>query len=116
MCSPGFSSDSAYQVTYIVRGSGPSSGSWNQWSTGVGDSVEGWMLVHLCRGSSLCQRLLMKMAWSGSPSSPHPRKTSVWKALSPQVLQASFNVSPELEKLFRSKRISDAIFFPPPPK
>jgi len=40
--------------------------------------------------------------------------SSVWKALSPTVLQAAFNVDPEVEKLFRSKRTADAIFFPPP--
>ncbi|RZB84139.1 hypothetical protein D0Y65_032518 [Glycine soja] len=40
--------------------------------------------------------------------------SSVWKALSPSVLQAAFNVDPEVEQLFRSKRTADAIFFPPP--
>lgn len=37
-----------------------------------------------------------------------------WKSLSPQVIQASFNVDADVEKQFRSKRTSDAIFFPPP--
>ena len=41
-------------------------------------------------------------------------KTSVWKAISSEVLQAAFNTTPEMEKLFRSKRTSDEIFFPPP--
>jgi len=40
--------------------------------------------------------------------------SSVWKALSPSVLQAAFNVDSGVEQLFRSKRTSDAIFFPPP--
>ncbi|CDY35927.1 BnaA05g30230D [Brassica napus] len=40
-------------------------------------------------------------------------RTSVWKALSPEVLQDGFKVDPEVEQLFRSKRTSDAIFFPP---
>ena len=40
-------------------------------------------------------------------------RTSVWKALSPEVLQAAFKVDPEVEQSFRSKRTSDAIFFPP---
>jgi len=39
--------------------------------------------------------------------------TSVWKSLSPEVLQAAFKVAPEVEKSFRSTRTSSAIFFPP---
>jgi hypothetical protein len=30
-------------------------------------------------------------------------KTSVWKTVSAEVLQASFNTTPEMEQLFRSK-------------
>lgn len=41
-------------------------------------------------------------------------KTSVWKALSPQVLEAAFKVPTETEQHFRSTRTSDEIFFPPP--
>ncbi|MCL7028721.1 hypothetical protein MKW94_021194 [Papaver nudicaule] len=41
-------------------------------------------------------------------------RTSVWKALNPQVLEAFFNVSPEAEKHFRSKRLNVEIFFPAP--
>lgn len=40
-------------------------------------------------------------------------RTSVWKALSPEVLQASFNVTPEVEKTFSSKRMNSEIFFAP---
>jgi hypothetical protein len=40
-------------------------------------------------------------------------KTSVWKAISPEVLEASFNTTPEMEKLFRSKRLDSEIFFAP---
>ncbi|KAF9604656.1 hypothetical protein IFM89_008987 [Coptis chinensis] len=60
------------------------------------------------------------MEWFSIVTTPNPifshlaGKTSVWKALSPEVLQASFNVRPELEKQFTSKRLSDAIFFAPP--
>jgi hypothetical protein len=51
----------------------------------------------------------------GSPIFTHlAGRTSVWKALSPEVLKAAFNVDPDTEKLFRSKRTSDEIFFPPP--
>jgi len=40
--------------------------------------------------------------------------SSVWKALSPTVVQVAFNVDAEVEQLFRLKRTVDAIFFPPP--
>ena len=40
-------------------------------------------------------------------------RTSVWKAISPAVLEASFNTTPEMEKLFRSKRLDSEIFFAP---
>jgi hypothetical protein len=40
-------------------------------------------------------------------------KTSVWKAISPEVLEAAFNTTPEMEKLFRSKRLDSEIFFAP---
>ena len=41
-------------------------------------------------------------------------KTSVWKAISAEVLQASFNTTPEMEQLFRFKRLDSEIFFAPP--
>ncbi|KAB5538392.1 hypothetical protein DKX38_015925 [Salix brachista] len=41
-------------------------------------------------------------------------RTYVWKALSPQVLEASFKVSPDVEQLFRAKRMDEEIFFPRP--
>ena len=40
-------------------------------------------------------------------------KTSVWGALSPQVLQASLNVGPEFEQLFRAKIKKSTILVPP---
>jgi len=57
----------------------------------------------------------MILVFCGSPIFTHlAGRTSVWKALSPQVLQAAFDVDANTENLFRSKRNSDAIFFPPP--
>jgi hypothetical protein len=37
----------------------------------------------------------------------------VWKALLPAVLETSFNTTPEMEKMFRSKRLDSEIFFAP---
>ncbi|CDP18392.1 unnamed protein product [Coffea canephora] len=59
------------------------------------------------------------LEWFSIVTTPDPifthmaGRTSVWKALSPEVLQASFKVSPEVEQQFRSKRTAEEIFFPP---
>ncbi|KAF5727404.1 Glutelin type-B 5 [Tripterygium wilfordii] len=121
MCSPGFSCDSALQVTYVVRGSGR--------VEVVG--VDGRKVLETTlKGGNLfiVPRFFVVskigdpdgMEWFSIITTPNPifthlaGATSVWKALSPEVLQAAFNVPPEVEGLFRSKRTSDAIFFPPP--
>ncbi|KAK4780196.1 hypothetical protein SAY87_016302 [Trapa incisa] len=121
MCSPGFSCDSALQVTYVVRGSGR--------AQVVGIDGKRVLEVTVKAGNLFIVPrffVVSKIAdpegleWFSIISTPNPvftnlaGKTSVWKALSPQVLQAAFNISPEAEKLFRSKRNSDAVFFPPP--
>ncbi|KAK4408855.1 Glutelin type-A 2 [Sesamum angolense] len=58
--------------------------------------------------------------WFSIITTPNPifthlaGRTSVWKALSPQVLQASFNVGADVEQKFSSNRKAEEIFFPPP--
>lgn len=121
MCSPGFSCDSALQVTYIVRGSGR--------VQVVGVDGKRVLETTLKAGDLfIVPRFFVVskianndgMEWFSIITTPNPVFThmagssSVWKALSPTVLQAAFNVDPEVEKLFRSKRTADAIFFPPP--
>ncbi|KAI3937979.1 hypothetical protein MKX01_027906, partial [Papaver californicum] len=87
ICSPGFSCDSAYQVTYIVRGSGRA------------------QIVGID-----CKRKLELIVKAGDLFIV-PR---FFVALNPEVLEASLNVSPEAEKHFRSKRLNAEIFFPVP--
>uniref|UniRef100_M8BYB0 13S globulin basic chain n=1 Tax=Aegilops tauschii TaxID=37682 RepID=M8BYB0_AEGTA len=59
------------------------------------------------------------MEWFSIITTPNPifshlaGRTSVWKAISPAVLESAFNTSPEMEKLFRSKRLDSEIFFAP---
>ena len=43
-------------------------------------------------------------------------KASVWKALSPVVLQSALNISPQLEQLFRSKNNQTLMIIPPTPR
>ncbi|KAE8690047.1 UDP-galactose/UDP-glucose transporter 5B-like isoform X1 [Hibiscus syriacus] len=60
------------------------------------------------------------LSWFSIITTPNPVFTHLagsigaWKAISPEILQAAFKVPAETEKLFRSKRTNDAIFFPPP--
>uniref|UniRef100_A0A1D1ZBD9 Glutelin type-A 2 n=1 Tax=Anthurium amnicola TaxID=1678845 RepID=A0A1D1ZBD9_9ARAE len=121
MCSPGFSCDSAFQVTYVTKGSGR--------AQVVGVDGKRVLETRVKAGSLfIVPRFFVVskiadadgMQWFSIVTTPDPvfthlaGKTSIWKALSPQVLEASFNVPSETEKHFRSKRNSDAIFFPPP--
>ncbi|KDP27054.1 hypothetical protein JCGZ_20989 [Jatropha curcas] len=121
MCSPGFSCDSALQVTYIVRGSGRVQVVGVDGRRVLETTVKAGNLFIVPRFyvvSKICDP--DGMDWFSIISTPNPifthlaGRTSVWKALSPQVLEASFKVTSDVEKLFRSKRTSDEIFFPPP--
>ncbi|KAM7522246.1 hypothetical protein LguiA_012148 [Lonicera macranthoides] len=121
MCSPGFSCDSALQVTYIVRGSGRVQVVGVEGKCVLETTIKGGDLFIVPRF-----HVVSKIAdpegleWFSIITTPNPifthlaGRTSVWKALSPQVLQASFNVTADVEQLFRSKRTADEIFFPPP--
>uniref|UniRef100_M8B5G7 12S seed storage globulin 1 n=1 Tax=Aegilops tauschii TaxID=37682 RepID=M8B5G7_AEGTA len=120
MCSPGFSCDSAYQVTYIVRGGGR--------VQVVG--IDGTRVLET-RAEAGCLFIVPRffvvskiadetgMEWFSIITTPNPifshlaGKTSVWKAISPAVLETAFNTTPEMEKLFRSKRLDSEIFFAP---
>ncbi|XP_075523902.1 glutelin type-D 1-like isoform X1 [Primulina tabacum] len=120
MCSPGFSCDSALQVTYVVRGSGH--------VEVVG--VDGKLVLDTTLKAGnlfIVPRFFVVskiadpdgMDWFSIITTPNPifthlaGRTSVWKALSPQVKQAAFNVSPDVEQKFSSKRMNQEIFFPP---
>ncbi|CAO2816345.1 unnamed protein product [Amaranthus hypochondriacus] len=120
MCSPGFSCDSALQVTYIVKGSGRVQIVGSDGKRVLDSCVKQGDLFIVPRFF-----VVSKIAddhgleWFSIITTPNPvfthlaGKTSVWKALSPGVLEAAFNVSSEVVQEFRSKRTSDEIFFPP---
>lgn len=120
MCSPGFSCDSAFQVTYIIRGSGRVQVVGPNGKRVLETRVKGGSLFIVPRFFVVSKISDGEgMDWFSIITTPNPvfthlaGRTSVWKALSPQVLQASFNVSPELEKRFSSKRLNSEIFFAP---
>ncbi|KQK11820.1 glutelin type-B 2 [Brachypodium distachyon] len=120
MCSPGFSCDSAYQVTYIVSGGGR--------VQVVG--IDGKRVLET-RAEAGCLFIVPRffvvskiadptgMSWFSIITTPNPifshlaGKTSVWKAISPAVLETAFNTTPEMEKMFRGKRLDSEIFFAP---
>ncbi|GMJ12292.1 hypothetical protein like AT2G28680 [Hibiscus trionum] len=121
MCSSGFSCDSALQVTYIV------------WESGhlqvVGLDVKRVLETIVKAGNLLIVPrfyVVSKIAdpeglsWFSVITTPNPMFTHLvgsiraCKAISPEFLQAAFKVPSETEKVFRSKRTNDVIFFPPP--
>ncbi|KAL5715068.1 hypothetical protein ACHQM5_016946 [Ranunculus cassubicifolius] len=116
MCSPGFSCDSAYQVTYVIRGSGRVQVVGPDGKRVLETTIKGGYLFIVPRFY-----VVSKIAdndgleWFSIVTTPNPilshlaGRTSVWKALSPEVLQASFNVSADVEKVFTSEKV-----FPPP--
>ncbi|KAK9082159.1 hypothetical protein Syun_031320 [Stephania yunnanensis] len=121
MCSPGFSCDSAYQVTYVVRGSGRAQVVGVDGQRVLETTVKAGCLFIVPRFFVVSKIAGGEgMEWFSIITTPDPVFTnlagsnSVWKALSPQVLEASLDVSPEIEQLFRSKRSADTTFFPPP--
>ncbi|KAL1345369.1 hypothetical protein HN51_019118 [Arachis hypogaea] len=121
MCSPGFSCDSALQVTYIVRGSGRVQVVGVDGKRVLETTVKAGNLFIVPRFFVVSKIADPDgMEWFSIITTPNPIFThlagssSVWKALSPTVLQAAFNVDSGVEQLFRSKRTADAIFFPPP--
>ncbi|KAM0920583.1 hypothetical protein ACQ4PT_007415 [Festuca glaucescens] len=120
MCSPGFSCDSAYQVTYIVRGSGRVQVVGIDGTRVLETRAEGGCLFIVPRFfvvSKIADDTGME--WFSIITTPNPifshlaGKTSVWKAISPAVLESAFNTTPEMEKMFRSKRLDSEIFFAP---
>ncbi|KAK1670729.1 hypothetical protein QYE76_058888 [Lolium multiflorum] len=120
MCSPGFSCDSAYQVTYIVRGSGRVQVVGIDGTRVLETRVEAGCLFIVPRFfvvSKIADEAGLE--WFSIITTPNPifshlaGRTSVWKAISPAVLEASFNTTPEMEKMFRSKRLDSEIFFAP---
>ncbi|KAL3530691.1 hypothetical protein ACH5RR_010013 [Cinchona calisaya] len=120
MCSPGFSCDSALQVTYIVRGSGRVQIVGVDGKRVLETTVKAGNLFIVPRFFVVSKIADPDgMEWFSIVTTPDPifthlaGRTSTWKALSPEVLQASFNVSPDVEKKFREKRTAEEIFFPP---
>ena len=120
MCSPGFSCDSVLQVTYIMKGSGRVEVVGVDGKKVLETRVKGGTLFIVPRFFVVSKIGDPEgMEWFSIISTPNPVFThlagsiGVWKSLSPEVIQAAFNVDIDLVKNFSSKRASDAIFFPP---
>ncbi|KAL0336428.1 UNVERIFIED_CONTAM: Glutelin type-A 1 [Sesamum radiatum] len=121
MCSPGFSCDSALQVTYIVRGSGRVQVVGVDGKRVLETTIKAGSLFIVPRFFVVSKIADPDgMDWFSIITTPNPvfthlaGRTSVWKALSPEVLQAAFGVPPDVEQKFSSKRKAEEIFFPPP--
>ncbi|KAL7264555.1 hypothetical protein ACSBR1_002501 [Camellia fascicularis] len=121
MCSPGFSCDSALQVTYIVRGSGRVQVVGIDGKRVLETTLKGGNLFIVPRFFVVSKIADPEgMEWFSIITTPDPIFTHLagsiapWKALSPEVVRASFNVDSDVEQQFRSRRAKEAIFFPPP--
>uniref|UniRef100_A0A7N1A2Q2 Cupin type-1 domain-containing protein n=1 Tax=Kalanchoe fedtschenkoi TaxID=63787 RepID=A0A7N1A2Q2_KALFE len=107
MCSPGFSCDSALQIVGVDG------------KRVLETTVKAGNLFIVPRFFVVSKIGNPEgMEWFSIITTPNPifthlaGRTSAWKALSPQVLQAAFNVPAEVEQAFRSKRNNAEIFFP----
>ncbi|KAK1605467.1 hypothetical protein QYE76_029140 [Lolium multiflorum] len=110
-CSPWFSCDSAYQVTYVVHGSGR--------VQVVDPDGKRVLETRIQGGNFFVVPRFHVVSKSADASGMDPifshlaGKTSVWKVISLEVLEVEFNTTPAMEKLFRSKRLDSEIFFAP---
>ncbi|KAI3934290.1 hypothetical protein MKW98_009271 [Papaver atlanticum] len=110
MCSPGFSCDSAYQVSYIVRGSGRAQIVGVDGKRKMEIRVEAGNLFIVPRFFVVSKIAAEEgMDWFSIISTPNP----IFCHLAGRT-SASFNVAPETEQHFRSKRTNAEIFFPAP--
>lgn len=118
--SPGYSADAAFQVTYVVRGSGR--------VQVVGEGGRRVVDARLRAGDFFIVprfHVVSKRAgstglqWFSIITAEAPvftnlaGSTSVFKALSPAVVRAALNVDEGLEAAFRQRRDNDPVFFPP---
>ncbi|KAJ4959643.1 hypothetical protein NE237_019553 [Protea cynaroides] len=121
MCAPHYVSDSAVQVIYIVKGSG-----YVQ-VVGVGGErvldttvkagylfvVPSFFVVSTIAGDE-------GMEWFSVTKTKRPcfnylvGHASVWNALSPEIIQASLNLTPDEAEVFNSKMSKNSIIIPAP--
>ncbi|KAF5189926.1 Glutelin type-a, partial [Thalictrum thalictroides] len=120
MYAPEYSSSSAFQVNYIVKGSGRVQIVGFNGQNVLNETVKSgdlfvvprFFVVSVIAGEE-------GMDWFSIFTMQKPvfsqlaGNTSAWKALSPKVVQAALNITPELEERFRSKMSMNATFFPP---
>uniref|UniRef100_F6H8W9 Cupin type-1 domain-containing protein n=2 Tax=Vitis vinifera TaxID=29760 RepID=F6H8W9_VITVI len=120
MSSPIYAADSSVQVIYVAKGSGRIQVVGINSERALDTKVKAG---HLCVVPRFFVASVIAdgegMEYFSMITTTQPvfgeftGKTSVWGALSPQVLQASLNVGPEFEQLFRAKIKKSTILVPP---
>lgn len=120
MSSPVYAADSSVQVIYVAKGSGRIQVVGINGERALDTKVKAGHLYVLPRffvASTIADGEGMEYFSLITATQPvfgeFTGKTSVWGALSPQVLQASLNVAPEFEQLFRAKIKKSTILVPP---
>ncbi|KAJ9687424.1 hypothetical protein PVL29_016064 [Vitis rotundifolia] len=120
MSSPMYAADSSVQVIYVAKGSGRIQVVGINGERALDTKVKAGHLFVVPRffvASAIADGEGMEYFSMITTTQPvfgeFTGKTSVWGALSPQVLQASLNVAPEFEQLFRAKIKKSTILVPP---
>ncbi|XP_058076365.1 glutelin type-D 1-like [Magnolia sinica] len=120
-CSIGYLPDSAVQMIYIVSGSGRVEITGIDGAHALKAKVTAGSLFVVPRFFGVSKIADGEgLEWFSVITSPLPGfshfggKTSLFRALSPSLLEAAFNVDPHLVKLLRSDGCNNVIFVPPP--
>ncbi|KAL6329337.1 hypothetical protein AAG906_017641 [Vitis piasezkii] len=120
MSSPIYAADSSVQVIYVAKGSGRIQVVGINGERALDTKVKAGHLCVVPRyfvASVIADGEGMEYFSMITTTQPvfgeFTGKTSVWGALSPQALQASLNVGPEFEQLFRAKIKKSTILVPP---
>nr|XP_043626534.1 cocosin 1-like [Erigeron canadensis] len=120
MLSPSYVVDGSVQAIYVAKGGGQIRVVANEGKPSFdGDVVEGELLIvpQFFVVSMTADEGGMEIFSAITSSKPIFEQLagnlSVWKALSPAVLQSALNISPELEELFKSKNARSLTIIPP---
>ncbi|XP_059596942.1 glutelin type-A 3-like isoform X1 [Vitis vinifera] len=120
MSSPMYAGDSSVQVIYVAKGSGRIQVVGINGERALDAKVKAGHLLLVPRffvASAIADGEGLEYFSLITATEPifgeFTGKTSVWGALSPHVLQASLNVAPEFEQLFRAKIKKSTILVPP---
>lgn len=118
--APSYVADGSVQAIYVAKGSGRIQVVGGDGTPSFDDEVgEGELMVvpQFFAVTVIADEYGMELFSITNTSKPVfeqlAGKVSVWKALSPVVLQSALNISPQLDQIFRSKNTERLMIIPP---